>query len=202
MNQREKTIKRKNYNIKFVVPLSTIPLEDRNKALKDFAEGSFGLKQCLGTMWMKGLNTIACCPGRHGSYNSGYITMEPGVDLFSYLSNETLENGMVKLWISYGRHVVGFAGTRKKRERILLQLQQDIISGKKDNSEEVFEKLCQNYPTSYLVKKKQQELIDRGMSGETLMNELYKYFNKCEKDAKEKRIILTKEKAKIMRWIA
>ena len=89
--------KNTKYNHVAPIDLDTIPKEELEQALMEFAEGSLGLEKCLREMWKNGLKTIACCAGNNNPYEIAYIAMAEGVDIFSYLSSNLLSNDMVAL---------------------------------------------------------------------------------------------------------
>ena len=55
--------KHTKYNHVAPIDLDTIPGEEKEQALKEFAEGSIGLENCLRNMWANNLKTHACCAG-------------------------------------------------------------------------------------------------------------------------------------------
>ena len=141
----EKPKSKYNFNNK-VIDLNTIPLEDLNTALKDFSEGSPGLEECLKVLWKMGLKTRSCCKGDHvfNDIDSGsllgeaYITFEPGMDLFSYLSSEIISNENVALTYENFQTITIYG---QDKEKILSQIAQDVLSGKKNNHELIKAKL-------------------------------------------------------------
>ena len=48
-------------------------------------------------LWMHGLKTYSCNPGESGSFEIGRIVMEEKEDLFSYLSEEFLNDEKIKI---------------------------------------------------------------------------------------------------------
>lgn len=134
-----------NKNLKFnhVAPidLDTIPLDEREMALKEFAEGSLGLEKCLRIMWENGLKTYASCAGDNDEYDIGYISMAEGVDVFSFLSNDLLSNDMIKLELIDNRQVISFGGPQKTKDELMQKVAEEISQGKKENSELIKNKL-------------------------------------------------------------
>ena len=95
MKEKEKT-NTKKYNRGVPIPLDTIPIEDTEIALLEFANGSNGLIKCLRIMWMHGLKTYSSNPGERNSFDIGHIVMEEGEEIFSYLSKEFLEDDRIR----------------------------------------------------------------------------------------------------------
>lgn len=143
----------KKYNISVPIDINDLSKEEKEEAVKEFAEGLIGLETCLRTMWETGLNTSACCAGTHNPYESAYIMMERKVDLFSYLSEETLKEEMLKLECFGKIEIIRVAGNIDKKNEILLKVANDLLSGKKDNKELVTEKLKQDFPLWWTSEK-------------------------------------------------
>ena len=121
------------YNNHLPIDLDTIPLNDRKQALKEFAEGSLGLENCLKEMWQCGLKTHACCANELSDDRPSYIQMDVNVDLFSYLSKDTILNDFIKLEVNYDRQIIRFFGPRSIRERLMNIVASDIAYGIKAN---------------------------------------------------------------------
>ena len=185
------SINRTTYNYGYIVPLSSIPEERREQALTDFSEGSEALKKCLKIMWNIGLNTIGCRIGVSEKYEEGYITMEEGIDLFKYLSSNVLDDDMVRLWVitntetSKNKQVLIFAGSKERKEETLSHLAEDLLTGIKNNEEQVKKKMGQPFSATYLIDKKEFELRKSNLSEEEMAYELWNYKQKLE--AKEEK---------------
>lgn len=121
------------YNHVAPIDLDTIPVNEREQALKEFAEGSIALEKCLRTMWEHGLKTHACCAGEESDYDEAYISMAEGIDIFSFLSPDLLASDMIALENDCNRQVIRFGGIREIREHFMQRVAQDIVNGKKDN---------------------------------------------------------------------
>lgn len=144
----EKTSK---YNYGEPIPLDLIPIEDTELALKEFANGSIGLEKCLRIMWMHGLRTYASYPGGKNTFDIGYIVMEEGEDVFSYLSEEFLNDDRIRIDIVDERQEIKFSGSLGEKEGALLFLAREIDSGrKKDNSELLLKKIGEPYPNGWV----------------------------------------------------
>ena len=141
------------YNISIPLDLDDLTDEDKELAVVEFAEGLPGLERCLRTMWKAGLKTSACCAGNHEPYESAYIMMDRKVDIFSYLSEESLNEEMLKLEVSGKYQVIRVAGDEDKKNEVLVRIASDVLSGKKDNKEQVKEKLKKSFPTWWLNEK-------------------------------------------------
>ncbi len=141
------------YNISVPLDLDDLTELDKELAVVEFAEGLTGLEVCLRAMWKAGLKTSACCAGNHSPYESAYIMMDKKVDLFSYLSEESLNDEMLKLEKSGKYQVIRVAGGEEKKNEVLIRISSDILSGKKDNTDQVQEKLRKSFPTWWLNEK-------------------------------------------------
>ena len=105
--------KHTKYNHVAPIEFDSIPDSEKEQALKEFAEGSLGLETCLRTMWDNGLKTHACCSGNDSEYDIGYICMEKGSDVFSYLSEELLSNDMIFLENEH-HQMISFGGSTEE----------------------------------------------------------------------------------------
>lgn len=133
--------KNTEFNHAAPIDLDTIPLDKREQALKEFAEGSLGLENCLRAMWANNLKTFACCAGELDDYDIAYIGMSPGVDVFGFLSEELLMNDMVALEVEDSRQIMRFGGTKEYKDKLMQQVADDILSGKKQNEHQVQNKI-------------------------------------------------------------
>ena len=141
------------YNISVPIDIDTLTPEAREEAVVEFAEGLIGLERCLRSMWQAGLKTCGCCAGTHKPYESAYIMMERKVDLFSYLSEETLNEEMLRIE-RYGKiEIIRVAGDENTKNEVLLKVSKDVLSGKKNNIELVNVKLKQDLPGWWLNEK-------------------------------------------------
>ena len=143
------------YNYGEPIPLDSIPIEDLEIALSDFAAGSNGLSKCLRAMWMHGLKTYSCYPGNKNSFDIGHITMEEGEDIFSYLSEEFLNDERIRIDIVDNMQEIKFAGNAPEKEGALLFLTRDIQSGRKKSTQELIaEKIGEPFPDSWVRRLK------------------------------------------------
>ena len=144
--------------------LDDIPTNKLLQAARAFSDGSKGLEGCLIELWKNNLKTCSCCAGaaatvrthdvNHAENARAFISMEPEVDIFGYLSRELLDDPLVALNIVNRRHVIRFAGGREKIESNLVKFEESIKTGKKDNKREVAEKVDKSFP--YLITENQE----------------------------------------------
>ena len=100
---------------------------------------------------MHGLKTYSCNPGESGSFEIGRIVMEEKEDLFSYLSEEFLNDEKIKIDIKDNRQEIMFFGTRPEKEGVMLSLAREIQKGKKKNNTKlVDEKIGESFPTEWV----------------------------------------------------
>lgn len=167
-----------NYG-KPVLGIENFPLEERNEALHDFAEGSEKLENCLQVLWDKGLRTIACCKGAHLSSKTGmiendsYIAFDSGVDIFSYLSIEFINNEYISLEEVNQHQVIRYYGKNKKDMAEMLVY--DVLSGKKLNNEALKNKVNKEVTDDIRIKSHGYSLQEMGFSAPqiAILNELY-----------------------------
>lgn len=146
------------------IDIETIPHNEINQALKEFADGSKALEECLKIMWLKELKTHACSPGDDDQYNAAYISMTPGADLFSYLSKNTIENENIVLELYDNQQVIRIYGQKEIKETLLKCITNDISTGIKEDKA-----LLKNKLISELDKKLFNELkFFAGMSDEEI----------------------------------
>ena len=138
------------YNYGESIDMDTIPISDTIIALHDFASGSRGLEICLRTMWMHGLKTHSCYPGNNNVFDIAYIVMAENEDVFSYLSDEFLNNDDIRINIEDNRQVIKFAGNQGEKSSGMILLAQNILTGKKKNSDLVLEKIGEPFPTGWV----------------------------------------------------
>ena len=157
------------YNHTAPIDLDTIPFEDKEQALIEFAEGSLGLEMCLRVMWDNNLKTHACCAGEQDEYDIAYIAMSQGVDVFSFLSDELLDNDMVVLELENDRQTIRFAGLGDDKEHLMEKFARDISSGRKDNNFLVESKIGKNFPDEWLKQARIHDMVELGMTDEEIM---------------------------------
>ena len=151
----EEIIKTSKYNYGVSIPLDSIPIEECERALIDFSNNSLALAKCLRTMWMHGLKTYLSNPGNKNIFDIGHIVMEEGEDIFSYLSEEFLNDERIRIDIIDNRQEIKFAGSIQEKEGALLFLTREIEKGKKKNNTNlVLEKIGEDYPDSWIRRLK------------------------------------------------
>ena len=128
---REETTNFSKYNYGEHIPLDLIPITDCEKALLDFSAGSPALKKCLRVMWIHGLKTYSCYHGEKNSFDIGHIVMEEGEEVFSYLSDEFLNDERIRIDIIDNKQEIKFAGTNPEKEGAMLFLAREIQKKKK-----------------------------------------------------------------------
>lgn len=160
------------YNHVAPIDFDSIPVEEREQALKEFAEGSIGLEKCLRVMWQKGLKTHACCAGNDSPYDEGYIAMATKIDAFRFLSSDILNNDMVVLEVDGDKQIIRFAGTPEEKEKAMLLLADSILSGEKENGEKLKEKIGKSFPFSWIKETNAYFMRKSGMSEEEIAFEL------------------------------
>ena len=138
------------YNYGEPIPLDSIPISDTNIALHDFAGGSRGLEICLRVMWMHGLKTYSCYPGNKDIFDIAYIVMEENEDVFSYLSEEFLNDEGIRIDIVDNREVIRFSGNIGEKDSEMILLAQNILTGKKKNSHLLQDKIGLPFPDSWV----------------------------------------------------
>ncbi len=150
MNNDE--VKKGKYNYGEPIDLDSIPIDECELALQEFAQGSRGLEMVLRIMWMHGLKTHSCYPGNDNIFDIGYIVMAEGEDVFCYLSDEFLNDDSVRINIEDNRQVIQFSGNYGEKNSEMIMLAQNILTGRKKNSELVKEKIGLPFPTGWVRK--------------------------------------------------
>ncbi len=156
------------YNHVAPIDLDTIPMEEREQALMEFAEGSKGLEACLRAMWGKCLKTHACCAGNDDLYETAYIAMSKNVDLFSYLSLDILRDELVKIEETKNGQAIYIAGKPEHIENTFYLLAGSILSGKKNNDKEVKEKIGKEFPLSWIKEANAYHMLENGYTDEEI----------------------------------
>lgn len=146
------------YDIGHHIDLDDVAINNTELALKEFSRGSKALSICLRVMWMFGLKTYSCNPGEKNSFDIGYITMEENEDVFSYLSEELLNDEKIRIDVKDNRQIIKFSGTTPEKEGVMLMLAREIQSGrKKGNYKLVEEKIGESFPTEWVRRLKSYE---------------------------------------------
>ena len=129
------------YNKIYPINLAEIPECDRELALSEFSEGLEELRLCLKVLWDNNLETKACCAGNHNDESHAYIAMAERVDIFRYLSSEILNDENIKLEFTNGMQIIRFYGDLEHTKTAMLNLTECILTGIKDNGQEVRRRL-------------------------------------------------------------
>ena len=157
MKIKETKVKSK-YNYGEAIDLDIIPISDTERALFEFSEGSIGLQKCLRIMWINGLKTHSCRSGMTSPFDIARIVMEENEDVFSYLSNDFLNDERIRIDIKDDREIIKLAGNNPEKEGALLFLAREIQSGKKKNNKElILNKIGEPYPDSWIRRLKSHE---------------------------------------------
>lgn len=159
--------KQLKYNHVAPIDLDSIPADELEQALIEFAEGSVGLENCLRIMWANGMKTFACCAGERDEDDIAYISMCEGVDLFKYLSDDLLLNEMVALE-DEGHQLIRFAGEVDEKDRLMQRLAEDVASGVKDNARLLQEKIGKDFPEEWYRERNARAMKRHGMSDEDI----------------------------------
>lgn len=162
--------KNTKYNHVAPIDLDIIPAHEREQALREFAEGSLGLENCLRVMWANNLKTHACCAGEQDEYDIAYITMANGVDIFSFLSEELLSSDMVALEFEEdkNRQTIRFGGTKEFKDKLMQRVADDIINGKKSNAHLIQNKIGKGLNSEWLKEGRINSMRRLGMSEEEI----------------------------------
>lgn len=176
------------YNNGFPFNINSLSNDEKMVAIKDFAEGSKELEECLLTMNDKGISTRACCKGYHEidnipafmldyynkkmdslalakCLNAPYITCEKDSNIFSYLSIDLINNPGVTLENEFG-NTIRFYGDNCYELIKLLTI--DIKSGIKNNENEVSKKLNEFSSPEFYYKSYVYGLIRNGFTSEQI----------------------------------
>ena len=177
--------KKTKYNHVAPIDLDTIPDHEKEQALKEFAEGSVGLENCLRVMWANNLKTHACCAGEQDDYDVAYIAMADGIDVFSFLSEELLSSDMIALEFEedQNRQTLRFGGTKEFKDKLMQKVADDILRGKKQNDHLVQNKIGKGLNSEWLKEGRFYYMRKLGMSEEEIR---YR-----ERDLELNRILLT-----------
>ena len=131
--------------------LNAIPIEETLKAIDEFANGSRGLGICLRVMWQYGLKTYSSNPGK-GNFDTARIVMAKDEDVFSYLSEKFIMNESVAIDIIDDRQIIIFSGNDGEKNSEMINLAQDITTGRKNNSKLIEEKIGKPLPKDWVRK--------------------------------------------------
>jgi hypothetical protein len=103
-------------------------------------------------MWMHGLKTYASYPGNKNVFDIAYIVMEENEDVFSFLSNEFLNDDNIRIDIVDNRQIIKFSGNEGEKNSEMLFLAQNISKGRKSNEALVKEKIGLPFPDGWVRK--------------------------------------------------
>ena len=162
--------KNTKYNHVAPIDLDTIPDYEKEQALKEFAEGSKGLENCLRAMWANNLKTHACCAGEQNDYDIAYIAMADGIDIFSFLSEELLSSDMIALEFNrdQNRQILRFGGTKEFKDKLMQKVADDILKGKKENDHLMQNKIGKGLNSEWLKEGRIYNMRKLGMSEEEI----------------------------------
>ena len=158
-----------NITHKDLIDIENVSKEDYDFYLDFFSEGSIELRNCLKTLWDKGLYTTACCKG-HGIEESdiiyegevtyyislyAYICMRPNHNILEYLSEELITDPYIHFSRDeFNRDAIYIYG--RDRFKKLEMLTRDINTGKKDNKG-LIDAYVNKMITSKMLKKSYRE---------------------------------------------
>lgn len=146
----DKVVSKMKYNYGKPINLNDIQIEDTTLAIREFANGSRGLEICLRVMWQYGLKTYSSNPGNSNMFDVAYITMEKDEDLFSYLSERTINDDAIRLDIVDDRQLIEFSGNDGEKNSEMINLAQDIVTGRKYNNKLLKEKVGKPFPDGWV----------------------------------------------------
>lgn len=155
------------YNNGFPLDIGNLSQQSKLESIKEFAENSEELEECLVTANINGLNTRACCKGYHEienislfilnyldkkadllalsrCINAPYVDFENDANIYSYLSTDLINNPNVVLEKNQYGMCIRFYG--ENCYKLIKLLTRDIKSGVKNNQDEIQRKLVE-YPT-------------------------------------------------------
>lgn len=151
-----------NYNNGMPYDMGTLTMEEKMAAIKEFAEGSEVLEECLITADKLGLETTNSCRGYHeiedtekfmNDYifkddldmvsfskciNPTYISFARESDIISYLSSELINNPNVRITAN-NKYCIYFYG--EEHDSLLKHFTSDMKSGKKSNGQDLINKV-------------------------------------------------------------
>ncbi len=145
------------YNHGVHVPLDSIPIEDTELALMEFADGSPALLTCLRIMWMNGIKTYSAYHGEKHAYEIGHIVLEEDEDVFSYLSKDLLEeDNRIRIDVIDKKQEIKFAGTAPEKEGAMFRIAREIQTGRKNDNHNklIEEKIGEPFPTEWVRRLK------------------------------------------------
>ena len=134
------------YNHGHVIKMSEIPAEEKKMAIKQFAEGSPMLEDCLNIINSLGIETKACCKGQHVTYvrwngvssekcselvpiiaAPSYILFAPNQEWKAYLTRDLIKDKDVLIGFD-GIHYYG-----RDAQNFFRRLKWAFLTGKKKN---------------------------------------------------------------------
>ena len=155
--EKDKEFKETKYSFRGPINLDTIPNDDIGIALVEFSKGSAGLALCLRVLWQYGLKTYASYPGNSNVFDIAYIVMEENEDIFSFLSKDFLNNNGIRINVIDNRQVVYFLGNKGEKSSEMIMLAQNILSGRKNNTKLIEERIGEAFPTGWIRRLKTYE---------------------------------------------
>ena len=132
--------KTSKYNNGEHIPYDSIPINEMEIAISEFAAGSIGMEKCLRELWMNGVKTYSCNPGDREAFDIGHIVIEEGKSIFIFLSDDFILDPRVRIDEVNNMQEVKFAGTPPEREAVLLYMAREIQKGRRRINPEVIAK--------------------------------------------------------------
>lgn len=154
------------YNYGMPYGIEKLSKEEKIAAIKEFAEGSLVLEECLLTAVSLGLLTTNCCRGHHEIEEPSkfvmnylfkndldvmslsrcmcpaYISFDKSSDIVSYLSSDLINNPNVRITKNENDYCIYFYGAQS--ERLMRLFTQDMKTGKKNHKEDLDNKINKN----------------------------------------------------------
>lgn len=154
-------IKVSKYSKRYDIDLNSLSLGEIDQLLNDISDESIGLCKCLRSMLTSGLVMQSFGTGKGSIAGVGYISMAEGEDIFSYLSEEFINSGIVQLIVVGGIERIDFVGSDGEKERMMLLLSRDIQTGRKSNRQLIEKKLNQPFSMNWVRRLEQHEGIQK-----------------------------------------
>lgn len=154
------------YNYGMPYSIDKLSNEEKLAAIKEFAEGSVVLEECLLTANSLGLVTTNSCRGHHKIENPSqfvinylfkndldiialskcmcpaYVSFDKSSDIISYLSSDLIKNPNVRITAANNGYCIYFYGAQS--ELLMRLFIQDMKTGKKNCHKELLDKINTN----------------------------------------------------------
>ena len=189
------------YNYGMPTDIKQLSEAEQYAAIKEYAEGSPELEDCLLVANKNGLHTRTCCRGYHKieniqefitnylkhmpddlalgrCINCPYIGFEKSANIFEYLSADFINNPNIILNSNEYDDCIRFSG--ENAYELIRELTKEIKSGKKNNHELIQNKLAQKKSIEFFYNSFMQGLIRSGMSNDEIsIIKRDLFFNAC-----------------------